>query len=153
MVDFPEYAVKPNTARIVFPQIILTALLAGVFYAGIAVNVYLLGVSTPLSIKILIMAVLSLLVVIQALLSYVSSTKTKYLVYKNKIQIEGIKPVYVMFNTVQELKAKRNIFDKFFKTGTIVAGDVKIKAVPNFDSVFMYVKQMVQYSRTQYNRR
>ena len=134
-------------------MIIAKKLFRLLFYAGIAINVFLLRVSIPGSINILIISILILLVVMQGLLTYVQSSKLRYLVYKNRIQIEGAKQEYIMFNTIQELKHKRNFFDKMFNTGTLVIGPKKnIIAVPNFDQNFLYISQMIQYSRMQYNR-
>ena len=76
--DFPEYAIKPKVMRVLLPQIIGTIILAIVFYLGIFLNVYLLGISIPGSINLLITAVLALLVIIQALLTYLQTSKTQY---------------------------------------------------------------------------
>lgn len=153
MTDFPLYTIKPNTTRMLISSILLTALLAVVFYVGIAVNSYLLGMTIPGSVNILIIAVLVLLVIIQASLTYLQVSKTQYLVYSNRIQIEGLKKEYIMFNAMEDIKAKRNVFDRLLNTGTAaLTQKIKLKAIPNFDQTFVYLKQMIQYSRMQYNR-
>ena len=101
----------------------------------------------------LIAATLSLLVIIQALLTYLQISKTRYSVYKNRIQIEGTKEQYFMFNVIQELNIKKNFLDRALGTGTVMIDPkTKLKAVPNFDQTFVYLKQLLQYSRMQYNQ-
>lgn len=153
MPDFPLYTIKPNATRMLVSSILLTAALAVVFYVGIAVNSYLLGIAIPGSINILIIAILALLVIIQGSLTYLQASKTQYLVYSNRIQIEGLKKYYIMFNALQDIKAKRNIFDRLLNTGTaVLTQKIKLKAMPNFDQTFTYLKEMIQYTRMQYNR-
>jgi len=150
MTDIPQYIIKPNTARIVFSQVVITTLLAFLFYAGIEINISLLEMNIPDNIRILIFAVLALLVTIQIVLTYLQTSKTQYSVYDNRIQIEGIKQEYLMFNSILELNYKKNYLDMMFKTGTLVIGKTKLKAIPNFDQTFVYLKQLVNYSRNQY---
>ena len=153
MADFPEYVIKPNATRVIIPQILLTSVLAVIFYIGIALNVYLLRIRIPSSINTLIFAVLGLLVIIQALLSYLQTSKTQYLVYRNRIQIEGPKQQYIMFNTIQGIKISKNIFDRMLNTGTIIIEPkIKIQAIPNFDQNYVYLNQMMQFARTQYSQ-
>lgn len=151
MDEVPEYVIRPNAARMLMPQLVITIALAIVFYVGIAINVYLLGITIPGTIKILIASVLALLIIIQGMLTYVQVSKTQYTIYKNRIQIGGTKPIYIMFNAVQELKQKKTFFDRMFNTGTIIlAPNLRLNAVSNFDQVFNYINQVLQYSRTQY---
>ena len=153
MADIPEYIIRPNITRVIIPSIIITVFLAFLFYAGILINVTLLGVAIPGSINMLIAATLSLLVIIQALLTYLQISKTRYTVYKNRIQIEGAKQQYFMFNVIQELNIKKNFLDRALGTGTVMIDPkTKLKAVPNFDQTFVYLKQLLQYSRMQYNQ-
>ena len=154
MADFPEYVIRPHVIRSVVPQIIFTIVLATVFYVGIALNVYLLNISIPTSINILIIIVLVLLIIIQVLLTYLQTSKTRYSIYKNRIQIEGVKQEYVMFNSIQEIKMKRGFFDRMFNTGTIIIepSKLKITSIPDFNQTMAYLNQMVQYSRMQYIR-
>ncbi|MEK6887032.1 MAG: hypothetical protein AABW88_04315 [Nanoarchaeota archaeon] len=153
MADLPEYTIKPNVTRILIPSIINTVLLAFLFYAGILINVTLLGIAIPTGINILIVAVLGLLVVIQALLTYLQASKTRYEIYKNRIQIEGAKQQYFMFSVIQELKFKKSFLDKALGTGTLIIDPkTKLKAIPNFEQTFVYLKQLLQYSRMQYNQ-
>ena len=110
----------------------------------------MLGIEIPSGINILIAAVLGLLIVIQALLTYLQTSKTQYSVYKNRIQIEGMKQQYFMFDGIQELRFKKTFLDKALGTGTLVIDPkTKLKAVPNFDQTFVYLKQLMQYSRIQ----
>ena len=142
MADIPEYIIRPNAARILIPSIVMTVFLAFLFYAGILINVTLLGVSIPGSINILIAAVLGLSVIVQSLLTYLQASKMQYSIYRNRIQIEGAKQQYFMFNVIQELNFKKNFLDT--KT--------RLKAISNFDQTFVYLKQLLQYSRMQYNQ-
>ncbi len=153
MAELPEYLIRPNPLRIVVPQLLLTTVLAFIFYIGILLNVTLLGVKIPGSIQILIVSVLVLLVIVQGLLTYVQTSKIQYSVYKNRIQIEGAKPEYIMFNTIQSVQPKKTFFDKIFNTGTIVIEPKKkISGIPNFDQTFGYLQQMIQYARMQYQQ-
>ena len=153
MADIPEYIIKPKISRVVVPQTLLTLFLGFVFYIGIALNVALLGLRIPTNIRLLIAAILTLLVVIQSLLSYLQAAKTQYSIYRNRVQIEGGKSGYVMFNTVQEVKQKRTFFDKVFNTGTLVfVPGLELHAVPNYEQMNAYMQQMVQYSRMQYSQ-
>ena len=153
MQDFPEYVIRPNVTRVLIPQIIITSVLAVVFYLGILLNINLLRIFIPPTINVLIISVLALLVAIQALLSYLQTSKTQYSVYKNRIQIEGPKQQYIMFNTVQGINTSKNVFDSMLNTGTlIIEPKIKIQAIPDFDRNFAYLNQMIQYARTQYNQ-
>jgi len=151
MTDFPRYTIKPNVLRKVIPQLITTAALCAVFYLGIYINIYLLEIFIPPNVKNLIFVVLGLLVVVQGLLSYIQISKIRYSVYDNRVQMESSNPQYAMFNSIQEIKIMRNAFDKIFNTGTVVIyPGLKIEAIPNVDQVSDYLKQMMQYTRTQY---
>jgi hypothetical protein len=151
MADIPQYVIRPDIKRVLISSIIVTAALAFIFYLGIIINVALLQLNIPSGINILIIAVLILLVLIQGLLSYLQTSKLRYAVYSNRIQIEGIKQEYILFNAVQDIQANKNFFDRIFNTGTIVIiPNMQLKAVSNFDQNFVYIKQVVQYSRNQY---
>ncbi|MBS3115074.1 PH domain-containing protein [Candidatus Woesearchaeota archaeon] len=153
MADIPEYIIRPNAARILIPSIVMTVFLAFLFYAGILINVTLLGISIPGSINILIAAVLGLSVIVQSLLTYLQASKMQYSIYRNRIQIEGAKQQYFMFNVIQELNFKKNFLDRMLGTGTIVIDPkTRLKAISNFDQTFVYLKQLLQYSRMQYNQ-
>jgi len=153
MADIPQYVINPSVMRLVIPQVLVTFILAIVFFVGIAINVKLLGVRIPRSVGILIVVVLVLLVVIQGLLSYLQASKTRYSIFTNRIQIDGEKQNYIMFNAIQSMQSKKDLFDKIFKTGTLVfEPKMKIKAIPNFDQNFAYLQQLLQYSRTQYRQ-
>jgi len=112
-------------------------------------NVTLLGVEIPSTIQILIISTLSLLAIIQALLTYVQSSKTTYLVYNNRIQLGQ---QYVMFNSVQNLSLTKNVFDSLFNTGTIKINELKLTGIANPAQVHAYLNQMLTYSRNQYNQ-
>ncbi|MBN2421217.1 hypothetical protein JXB27_02970 [Candidatus Woesearchaeota archaeon] len=149
MQELPEHTIKPNPVRIVLPSFLTTISLGILFYIGIAINVYLLNMRIPGTINFLIFAVMVLLAIIQSLLSYVQTSKTAYLVYKNRIQAGSD---YVMFNSVQTISESKNFFDSLFGTGTIKINNLKMKSVPNIEQTFNYIKQLMQYSRTQYNQ-
>lgn len=148
MQEFPEYTIKPSTIRIALPTFLTTLLLGILFYIGIAINVYLLGISIPTTVNILIFSIMLLLAIIQSLLTYVQASKTVYLIYKNRVQSGSD---YVMFNNVQDISVVKNMFDGFFGTGTVKINSMKLNAVPNIDQTSGYIKQLMQYSRTQYN--
>ncbi len=151
--EFPEYIIKPDTLRAIVPTIVVTFVLALVFYGGIALNIYLLGIQVPGSITVLIFSVLGLLVIMQALLTYVRTSHTKYYVYKNRIQFVGQKENYIMFNTVNDIKLSKNFIDTFFRTGTItMQPNLTIKGITNPEQTFTYLKQMTDYARGLYNR-
>jgi hypothetical protein len=153
MVDIPEYTIKPNVLRKATAQLLLMIVLSIVFYFGIYINIYLLNIQIPQNIQILIITVLGLLVMIQVLLTYVQTSKIRYSIYRNRVQIETANPKYLMFNTIQDIQIKKNIFDNIFKTGTIILQpELKLEFVPNIDQTYSYLKQMIQYSRTQYNQ-
>lgn len=150
MPELPEYIVRPKASRIVVSQVIITFFLAVLFYVGIVINLNLLGLPLPSSVRWLIIAVLLLLVIVQGLLSYLQSSKIQYAIYKNRVEILGPKPKYIMFNTIQNITSKHNFFDKIFNTGTIILGpNFTCRAVPHFEQMIPYLNQMIQYSRTQ----
>ncbi len=149
MTELPDYVIKPNVTKVIVSQIIVTTVLAALFYLGIFINVSLLNIEIPGTINILIISVIALLVFIQALLSYLQTSKTTYSIYKDRLQIDE---KYMMFSSIQEMKEKRNFIDRFFDTGTLIIGKTKVTAIPNFAQTIIYLKQMVQYSRTQYNQ-
>jgi hypothetical protein len=149
--DLPEYVIKPSSIRLFVSQLLITSGLAAVFYLGVYLNIMLLGISIPLTINILIVATLLLLAVIQALMTYLQTSKTRYSVYRNRIQVDGAKQEYIMFNAIPELKAHKNFLDNLFGTGSIIVGPKKkFMAIPNFNQNFNYINQLMQYSRTQY---
>ncbi len=153
MADLPTYIIKPNVMRIVASQLVITFFLAIIFYVGIALNIFLLGISIPININILIISVLLLLVIIQGLLSYVQTSKMQYAIYSNRIQIEGPKPKYIMYNAIQNIKQKKALFDKLFNTGTLVIEPkMRLVGISNFDQTYAYILQMIQYTRSQFNQ-
>lgn len=153
MADTPQYIIKPSKSRMVIPKLLITLVLAIVFYAGILINVSLLGINVPEGVNILILAVLLLLVIIQGLMTYVQASKAMYAIYRNRLQIEGTKAQYVLFNAVQDVKQEKNFFDKLFKTATIhITPNLTLRGVPHGDQTFAYIQQMVTYGRNQYRR-
>jgi uncharacterized membrane protein YdbT with pleckstrin-like domain len=138
--------------RAIIPTVLGTTLLAFVFYAGIVINISLLGVSIPGEINILIFAVLALLVIMQSLLTYVQTAHLRYYVYKNRIQTIGKKEGYVMFNSIQDMRMTKNILDDIFGTCSIkIQPDFVMKGLQTPDQTYAYLKQMMDYARSQYN--
>lgn len=153
MEEAPEYIIRPSIGRILVPKVLITLVLAIIFYFGILLNVMLLEIQMPAMVTTLILSVMFLLVIIQGLLSYLQTAKIQYFVFRNRIQSNEIKAQYIMFNAVQSIKDNTNIFDKMFGTGTLVLEPgVTLTGIPNFQQTSAYIRQMIQYSRAQYQQ-
>ena len=151
-LEAPLYVLKPDKARILYPNTAKLVLLCIVFYLGVALNVTLLNLSIPGYINILIIVVLLLLIVIELILSLTKISRIQYRFYATRMEVVGPNPKYIMFSNVNTVTSTQNLVDKIFGTGTINLGTYKIKAVANLEANLDYMERLAQSSRGQYNQ-
>ncbi len=142
-MDQPQYSVKPKLARALVPETIKLILLSAIFYVGILVNLSLLNYPLPLSVNLLVIAVLVVLVALELILVYLKTSKTMYQFYQDRIEAAKKSVKYL---DVANPKIKRSLFDKSYNTGTIMLQPrFKLVYVENPDEVFGYIQNMIAY--------
>lgn len=149
-MEIAQYSVKPSVRRIVIPQILKLAGLCALFYLGVWANLWLLGYEMPSWIGIVVISVLVLLAVVQVLITNKKAQDWRYSFYSNRIEYEGDRIVSVLFSEVEDVKVKRNVFDLFAGTATIVLSKkFKLKSIPNYKPVADYAYKLTQAFKAQ----
>jgi len=147
-MEFPQYVLKPNSARTLFPEFIRMFLLSLVFYVGLKLNFIVLGVKVPFYVDIIALVALALLSIMQVILTKINQTKLQYNFYANRIEAVGFKPKTILFADVKNILLKRSVFDNMFSTGKVVLEpDFEISNIPNANQVYAYVQKLVQNYR------
>ena len=77
-MEIPLYTVKSNTSRILTPKIIRLLGLAILLYIGVWLNSILINKPIPSSINYLIIVMIFILVLIETILIYNQTLKSKY---------------------------------------------------------------------------
>ncbi|MBI4738783.1 hypothetical protein HY772_04420 [Candidatus Woesearchaeota archaeon] len=146
-MELPQYALRPNTNRLVVPWIFKLLGLSAIFYAGIYINVKLLfHAGIPAAINVLIFACLLVLIVIQLIMYNVRFGKYQYLFYTNRVEFQGKKTDIFMFNEFTEVDLKQNLFDKMFNTGSLkLSKEFEIGPISSVTQIKSYFERLVQY--------
>jgi len=144
-MDLPQYTLKPNIKRVLVPNFFVLLFLGLFFYFALWLNFTLLNKELPDNINLLIVAILALLLVLQAVLSYMKFSKARYLFFADRIQYVTNKTKVIYFNQVRGISFKRNFIDKLFNCGTIrIEPGFEIKYVPNSNQIYVYIQQLIQ---------
>lgn len=153
-MEIAQYSVKPSVRRIVIPQILRLVGLCTLFYFGVWVNLWLLSYEMPSWLGIVVVAVLVLLAVVQVLITHKKAQDWRYSFYSNRIEYEGDKISSVVFSEVEDVKIKRNVFDLFAGTATIILSKkFKLRNIPDYKPVADYTYKLTQSfkgAQTQY---
>lgn len=149
-MEIAQYSVSPSVRRIVIPQILKLTGLCALFYFGIWVNLWLLAYDMPSLLGIIVIAALVILSVVQVLITHKKAQDWKYSFYSNRIDYEGDRISSMVFSDVEEVKVKRNVFDVFANTATIVLNKrFKLKSISNYKQVADYIYKLTQAYKAQ----
>ncbi len=145
-MDFPQYTIREYPLRAALPQFLKLAFLCTLFYVGILVNLYLLRISTPGYVTILIWVMLGIVIFLQVILTYVKTSKKTYLVFSNRIETQKQHPLF--FANIVSSKIKKGFFDSFFGTGSIAfEPKFMIKSIKSPEEIHDYLGKLISYSR------
>ncbi len=144
-MELPVYTIRASVLKILIPKAAKLLGLALLLYAGIWLNIYLMKRSIPDTINYLIIAIIAVLVLIEALLAYNQTVKHKYYFFQGRIEFRGKQPKTIDFRYITNITVSKNFLDKILKTGTIVIQpEFKIRSIKNPDQVAAYLQQLVQ---------
>jgi hypothetical protein len=97
-----------------------------------------------------VVAVLVLLAVVQILITHKKAQDWRYSFYSNRIDYEGDKISSVVFSEVGDVKIKRNVFDLFAGTATLILSKkFKLRNIPDYKPVADYAYKLVQAYKAQ----
>ena len=145
-MDFPQYTIREHPLRAALPQFFKLAFLCTLFYVGILINLYLLRISMPSYVTILIWVILGIMILLQVILTYVRTSKKSYLVFSNRIETPKQQPL--LFANIASSKIKKGFFDGFFSTGSIIfEPKFAIKNIKSPEEIHAYLSKLINYSR------
>lgn len=152
----PSYVTRPNIRRVIIPIALQTLLLCIIFFISFQLNVRLfvkyrvLATYPPSVVSFAVAGVLFLLFCIELLNTYRKYTVMVYDFYPDRIELYGKKPNIVQLAVVTDIRLKQNVFDTFFKTGTIlIKPTFSIEHVAEPQEVLAYVQRLVDHTRQQ----
>jgi hypothetical protein len=146
-MEFPQYQATPDTTRLIFPHVFKLLFLSAAFYGGIWFLTWTLRYSIPNIVNILIAAFLLILIVMQVLIYNSRFSKFKYVFYGTRVEAHTDNDETFYFNSFQNAIVKRNIFDAFFGTGTVLLyPNFRIGPVANPVQMKDYLVQLVQFN-------
>jgi len=145
-MDILQYKIREHPLRAALPQFFKVGFLCTLFYLGILVNLYLLRISTPKYVTILIWVILGIMILLQVILTYVETSKKSYLVFSNRIETQKQQPLF--FANVVSSKIKKGFFDTLFSTGSIVfEPKFTIKNIKSPEEIHDYLIKLINYSK------
>ena len=151
-MELAQYTIKPNIVRIVAAKILYLLLLGILMYFAVWLNLYLLQITVPPGINLLIIMIILAILLLQIAITYIKFSKTKYFFFPDRIEYKGKKPKIFYFASTQRIYIKRGIADKILKTGNIIIEpDFQIKFVSNVKQVYTYTQALIQRIKG-YNR-
>lgn len=146
----PSYVTRPNIRRVIIPTALQTLLLCIIFFISFQLNVRLfvkyrvLDAYPPSAVSFAVGGVLFLLFCIEMLNTYRKYTVMIYDFYPDRIEHYGKKPDMVQLAAVTDIRLKRNLFDAFFKTGSIIIKpNFSIEHIAEPQEVLAYVQRLV----------
>ena len=144
-MDLPLYTIKQSVLRILIPKALKLLGLAIMLYLGVLLNLYMMKKSIPSYINYLIIAVIFILVLIEALLTHNKILKNKYYFFPGRIELRGKEPKTLDFRYITSVSISQNLLDKILRTGTInIEPDFKIGPISNCNQVYAYLQKLVQ---------
>ncbi|MBI4149793.1 hypothetical protein HY488_00150 [Candidatus Woesearchaeota archaeon] len=150
----PSYVARPNIRRVMIPTTLKTLLLCIIFYVSVQLNLYLfvkyrvLATQPPVYISYAIASVLFLLLAIEVLNVYRKYTVIIYDFYPDRVELYGRKPATLQLASVSNVQLKRNLFDSFFKTGTLVFQPAfRIEHITEPEQVLAYAQGLIAQAR------
>ena len=150
-MELPQYALRPNFMRIILPKSISLICLGGLFYIGILINLFLLGIAPPAYVSALIIAIIVTIIIIEAALSYIKASKIRYLFFPNRIEIYGEKSQIIDLLTLGNVALKKTFVDNMMSTGTILLPpNFEIKNVSKPEQMMNYAKSLIEYAKSHY---
>ena len=147
-MDLPLYSTKPSIVRVLIPKIFKLIGLAVLLYTGVWLNLFFMKIKIPSYINYLIIAIIFVLVLIEALFTYMQTLKDKYYFFAGRVEFRGKLAKTLDFRYVTNMSVSKDLVDKVLGTGTIVVQpDFRVENVSNCDQVFSYLQQLVQRIR------
>lgn len=144
-MELPLYTIRSDVLRILLPKAVKLIGLAVLLYTGIWLNLFMMKKSIPDTINYLIIAIIFVLVLIEALLTYNKTMKNKYYFFQGRIEFRGRQPKTMDFRYIKGISVSRDFLDKILNTGTIgIQPGFRIESIKNPDQVNAYLQQLVQ---------
>lgn len=143
-MEVPLYTVKQDAERTLVPKLFQLIFLSAVFYFGIWVNTYLIGVEekTKHAINLITLAALVVLFVVEMISAYIKTEHKTYNFFSNRVEY-GRKIVF--YGNIQRIYFKRNVLDKIFNTGTIVLSPyLELKRAKDINQIYFNAQKIVQ---------
>lgn len=147
-MEFPQYTLRPNVARIVMPRIVGLILLGFLLYFGFQLNLFFLKIALSMIYNLLTIVIILFLVAIAAVQIYSNNSSIQYLFYPNKVIKQGKEQAIMMFSQVSIVTKKKNSWDNLFGTCTIILQPyLRIEHIQDSQQIYSYITNLVQYSR------
>ena len=142
-----QYTLKPSLKRVIWPHFIKVLFIYALFFIAIILNLRLLNFSISYLYYGIIILFVIILLVADIILTSAKTKKIVYEFYLDSIKLIEKKETVIPIAEIQSVDVKRNIFDKIFRTATIVIQhEFKIKHIDDYDQIVSYVNQLRDYS-------
>lgn len=142
MPEQPLYVVYQDIGRVLFPKLIQLALLGGLLYFGLWLNLYLLDVGDKKLLSIFAIAGIIILIAMELLIVARKTKVQGYMFYPNRVEF-GNKGVF--YGNVRGVDFKATILDRIFGTGTILLHPYfRIQKIKNSSQIYAYVQRIIQ---------
>ena len=144
----PIYMVYESKSRALVPKVVSLALLAGVFYLGVLLNVSLLELDAKQETSLKTGALLLLLfLILVGILLAVRKVRVPYNFYRNRIT-RGKESIY--YNQITNTATHRDPLDRVFKTYSINLGrNFFLRHILEQTQLSNYLQQLVNYAKNQ----
>jgi hypothetical protein len=145
-LSIPRYRVRPSPERFLFNKLLVLLGLGVLLYLGVFVNYYLLSSSIPKYWNWLFIIGIMLLVLLELILCRIKYGNYIYEFYDEKITLNYSKVHEIAYSSIAKLGYTVDLFDKWFKTGTIVVtlsdGRIfKLKYLNNPNQAYLLVQR------------
>ena len=145
MEGITKYSVKPNLARVMFPQTIGLFALGGAFYVLLMANLSFIFEVSAIT-NYMIVSFLVVLLVAEIIVNYVRNNDVRYDFFNNGVRAKKHrKEESILYNEIAGISLERNWLDRLFRTVTVrLTPEFKIKFIKDQNKVHFNIQKLVE---------
>ena len=150
-METPLYSAGLSLKRILIPKSLTLFALGILLYLGVFINLIILNIKIPAEWHLYIILGILILIILQAILNYLTFSNFRYHFYYDKIIFVGKKEIIIPYSQIQGLSADQDTFDRFFNTGSIFLSPVhKMMAIQDTNQLYFYLQKLLDSYRQNY---
>ncbi len=149
--ELPAYVLKQSLQRVFAQAIVKAILMLIALYYVIVLLFQMFAYQRTAALTFTVFMFLGLLFLTEMLLTLNKVRNTTYKVYSDKIEVETRKLVMVDLADVSMFSFKRNLFDRWFHTVTIIlTPQVKLEALNDNNQFIFTLQKMIQRQKQEH---